>query len=164
MREAARLCPASRSSPTLHRGADSVDKQGVLSRTLAILTSSLWLSGCFVLEEFERGDALIEQHSVGWRKKKAQMAAEAEATATEEEKSDSSSWKFWEDKKDQTLREHLGEWWRKAVEEKPATADSADEIVRCSIGEKVLFTRQSDCDLRRGHSEARPDKRPPAKS
>ena len=128
------------------------------------MTSCLWLSGCFVLDELDKGDALIEQHSVGWRAKQKREASEATTAAAEEPASDF-NWKFWEKKKtDPTLREHLSDWWSKATEVKSATSDTDDPIVRCSIGEKVHFTRQSDCNLRRGRSEARPHKPTPAET
>ena len=49
-------------------------------RLFLILVASACLSGCFVLEELENGDAIIEQHSVGLRQQRND-AAEAEAEA-----------------------------------------------------------------------------------
>ena len=59
-----------------------------MSRLVLIALASFWLTGCFVLEELRKGDALIEQHSSRWREKKAaDEAAQAEAAREKAAKS-----------------------------------------------------------------------------
>lgn len=117
-------------------------------RLTAILLSSLWLSGCFVAEEIRKGDALIEQHSSGWRKKKASMQkAEEEAAKAEAEAQNQRTRNAGPGVKDK-----LSDWWRETVEEEPVKADPSDKLVSCEIGGKLQFLRKSDCQLRRGQS------------
>ena len=117
-------------------------------RLAAILLSSLWLSGCFVAEEIRQGDALIEQHSVGWREKKKSMqlaeeeAAKAEAEAQSHQARDTGP----------GVKDKFSDWWHETVDEEPVRADPSDKIVSCKIGGKVQFLRKSDCQLRRGQT------------
>ena len=117
-------------------------------RLAAILFSLLWLSGCFVAEEIRKGDALIEQHSVGWRKKKERMAqgekeiAEAEAEAQNQQARNTGP----------DAKGKLSKWLRETIEEEPVKADPSDKIVSCTIGGKLQFVRKSDCEIRRGQS------------
>jgi hypothetical protein len=118
-------------------------------RLAAILLSSLWVSGCFVAEEIRQGDALIEQHSVGWReKKKGIQQAEAETAKAEAETQSHQVRNAGPGVKDK-----FSDWWHETVDEDPVTTDPNDKIVSCSIGGKVQFLRQSDCDLRRGRAK-----------
>jgi len=117
-------------------------------RLATIVLSSLWLSGCFVAEEIRKGDALIEQHSVGWRKKqeRTQKAEEAAAKAEEETQNQQAR------NTGPGVKNKLSKWWRETVEEEPVKADPNDKIVSCTIGGKLQFLRKSDCQLRRGQS------------
>ena len=117
-------------------------------RLVAILSSALWLSGCFIAEEIRQGDALIEQHSVGWRaKKQATQNAEAEAAKAEAE---SESLKA--QNSGPGVPDKLAEWWHETVEEEPVNVNRDDKLVSCQIGGKVLFIRKSDCQVRRGRA------------
>jgi len=118
-------------------------------RLTAILLSSLWLSGCFIAEEIRQGDALIEQHSVGWREKKKGMEkAEEEATKAEAETQSHQARNAGPGVKDK-----LSDWWRETVDEEPVKSNPDDKLVSCSIGGKVKFVRQSDCELRQGRAK-----------
>ncbi len=118
-------------------------------RLVAILLSSLWLSGCFIAEEIRKGDALIEQHSVGWREKKERVqqadeeAAKAEAEAQSQQAKNTGP----------GVKSKLSDWWRETVDEEPVQADPNDKIVSCKIGGKLQFLRESDCQLRRGRAK-----------
>ena len=146
MREAARRCPRIELSKLpLYPGFDSADNEGMF-RLAAILFSSLWLSGCFVADEIRKGDALIEQHSVGWRKKKERMAkAEEEIAKAEEETQQARN-------TGPDAKSKLSKWFRETIEEEPVKADPSDKIVSCTIGGKLQFLRKSDCEIRRGQS------------
>ncbi len=117
-------------------------------RLAAILFSALWLSGCFVAEEIRKGDALIEQHSIGWRKKKErdEQAASEIAKAEEETQIDQAR------NAGPDVKKKFSKWWQETVEEGPVKADPSDKIVSCTIGGKLQFLRKSDCQLRRGQS------------
>ncbi|MCH7643763.1 MAG: hypothetical protein IH974_02920 [Myxococcales bacterium] len=115
-------------------------------RLVAILFSSLWLSGCFVLEEIRKGDVLIEQHSVGWRnKKKSMREAEEESAKAEAEIQHHQARNTGPGVKDK-----LSLWWHETVDEEPVTVDRNDKLVSCTLQGKVQFIRKSDCQLRRG--------------
>ena len=115
-------------------------------RFVAILLSSLWLSGCFVLEEIRKGDVLIEQHSVGWREKQKGMreaeqeSAKAEAEAQHHQARNSGP----------GVKDKLSDWWHETVDEEPVMIDRNDKLVSCELQGKVKFVRKSDCQLRRG--------------
>ncbi len=115
-------------------------------RLAAILLSSLWLSGCFVLEEIRKGDVLIEQHSVGWREKKKGMreaeqeSVKAEAEAQHHQARNSGP----------SVKDKLSDWWHETVDQEPVTVDRNDKLVSCKLRGKVQFVRKSDCQLRRG--------------
>ena len=115
-------------------------------RLVAILLSSLWLSGCFISEEIKKGDALIEQHSVGWREKKKSMQQAEEETAKAEAETQSQRAK----NTGPGVKSKLSDWWQETVEEEPVKSDPNDKVVSCTIGGKVQFLRKSDCQLRRG--------------
>lgn len=118
-----------------------------MPRITATLLCSVWLCGCFIADEINKGDALIEQHSVGWRNKKKQQVQQAEQQAAETEAKS-------EAKQAASARpgvsDKLSEWWRDTVEEQPVSVDPSDTLVRCELGGGTQFLRRSDCELRRG--------------
>jgi len=117
-------------------------------RLAAILLSSLWISGCFISEEIRKGDALIEQHSVGWREKQkgVQQAEEESAKAESETQSRRAR------NAGPGVKDKLSDWWRETVDEEPVKANRDDKLVSCKIGGKVQFIRESDCQVRRGRA------------
>ncbi|HXV36013.1 MAG TPA: hypothetical protein VEC18_02625 [Myxococcota bacterium] len=117
-------------------------------RVTAILLCSLALSGCFIADEINKGDALIEQHSVGWRNKKKQ-AQQAEQQAADAEANDQAAQAAGARP---GVSDKLSEWWRDTVEERPVSVDPSDALVRCEIGGGTQFLRRSDCELRRGRA------------
>jgi len=126
-------------------------------RLAAILLSTLWLSGCFVADEIRQGDALIDQHSVGWReKKKSMQRAEEEAGKAEAEAQSLKARNTGPGVKDK-----LSDWWRETVDEEPVKSNPNDKIVSCNIGGRQQFLRESDCQLRRGRAaELKPKANP----
>ena len=117
-------------------------------RVSAILLSSLWISGCFVAEEIRQGDALIEQHSVGWREKKKGMEQAEEEAAKAEAETQSHQAR----NAGPGVKSKLSDWWRETVEEEPVKVDPNDKVVSCTIGGKMQFIRKSDCQIRRGRA------------
>jgi hypothetical protein len=117
-------------------------------RLVAILLSALWLSGCFVADELRQGDALIEQHSVGWRaKKKHIQQAEAEAAKAEAETQSQQARAT-----GPGVQDKLTDWWHETVAEEPVKVDPDDKLVSCEIRGKLKFVRKSDCQVRRGRA------------
>ena len=117
-------------------------------RVATILLSSLWISGCFVAEEIRQGDALIEQHSVGWREKKKGMEqAEAETAKAEAEAQSQKA-----QNSGPGVPDKLADWWQETVEEEPVKANRDDKLVSCVVGGKTQFVRESDCKVRRGRA------------
>ena len=126
-------------------------------RLAAILLSALWLSGCFVADEIRQGDALIEQHSVGWREKKKSMQRDKKETETAEAEAQSLKAR----NAGPGVKDKLSDWWRETVDEESVSSNPSDKLVSCSIGGKVKFVRQSDCELRQGRAK---DLKPRAES
>ena len=117
-------------------------------RLAAILLSSLWISGCFIAEEIRQGDALIEQHSVGWREKKQGINQAEEETAKTEAETKSHRAR----NAGPGVQDKLSDWWHETVDEEPVKANPDDKLVSCNIGGKLLFIRKSDCQVRRGRA------------
>jgi hypothetical protein len=118
-------------------------------RLSAILLSSLWFSGCFIAEEIRKGDALIEQHSVGWREKKKGVQKAEEESAKAEADTQSRRAR----NAGPGVKDKLSDWWRETVDEEPVKANRDDKLVSCQIGGKVQFIRESDCQVRRGSAK-----------
>ena len=117
-------------------------------RLAAILVSSLWISGCFVVEEMRKGDALIEQHSVGWREKKKSMQKAEEEVAKAEAETQSHRARS----TGPGVPDKLAGWWHETVNEEPVKTNRDDKLVSCEVGGKVQFIRKSDCQVRRGRA------------
>jgi hypothetical protein len=117
-------------------------------RIISILLSALWLSGCFIAEEIRQGDALIEQHSVGWRNKKAGIQEAEEEAAKAESEAQSQQAR----NTGPGVQDKLNDWWHETVDEEPVKVNRDDKLVSCTIGGKVQFIRESDCKVRRGRA------------
>ena len=105
------------------------------------LTLVLWLcSGCFVLDEIDKGAAIMDQHASQERRE-----AEAKAKAAEEEADGES---LLADLKGQVAS--LGGWLQEATEKAPAERDPSDTVSRCQVGGRTHYLRKSDCRIRGG--------------
>lgn len=110
-----------------------------MRRILVVALLASLCQGCFVLEEIDKGQQIMEQHSPRARELKAQQE-EAEAGPPASAKREAG-----------TL-EKLKKWWKKKREPAPPKRDPDDVIVRCQIGGTMHFTRKSDCILRGGRA------------
>ena len=117
-------------------------------RLATILLSSLWISGCFVAEEIRQGDALIEQHSVGWREKQKGVQQDEEESAKAEAETQSRRAR----NAGPGVKDKLSDWWHETVDEEPVKTNPDDKLVSCEIGGKLQFIRKSDCQVRRGRA------------
>ena len=107
-------------------------------RHLALAIAAVFLlSGCFVLEELEKGEAIIDAHSPN-RKKRLKEEEEALAAAEAE--------------KQPTASQKMAEWWDDAQSLGPRSDDTAaaDPMVNCQLAGGTRFTRRSDCLVRGG--------------
>lgn len=102
---------------------------------VACCVVALGTTGCFVLDELDQGQAILDQHSPRG-KEKAEPAPEPVAPRPVDD--------------GPGVGERLSEWWRSALEEGPTPSDPNDGIVRCTIRGKLNFTRESDCQARGG--------------
>ena len=101
---------------------------------ICILTA-LACTGCFALDELEKGQAIMDAHSP----KSEDHAGPAEAGSPEGA--------------DKSARERLAEYYAKqrAKAETPKKSDDpGDAIGECRIGSSSKFLRRSDCQLRGG--------------
>jgi hypothetical protein len=101
-------------------------------RVCALLLVAVLGSGCFVLDELDKGNEILDSHSPT-RSKAAQANAAANPAA-----------KPGDPAQDPKAREKA--WWQSArslsrADEKP----TEDPSVRCRLGGGIRFTRQSDC-------------------
>lgn len=103
----------------------------------------LWLcSGCFVLDEIDKGAAIMDQHA-------SQERREAEAKKKAEEKKEAEEGgSLLGDLQGQVA--NLGGWLGEATEEGPPERDPSDTVVRCQIAGRTQFLRKSDCRVRGG--------------
>jgi hypothetical protein len=95
----------------------------------------LLCSGCFVIEEIEKGQAIMGMHDG-----KDEVARESEGT---------------DDAKGppKTPRDRLAEYYAKQRAKAPEPTkdlDPANDVGSCRIGNSVKFMRRSDCRLRGG--------------
>lgn len=110
-------------------------------RRVGILIAVLLLApGCFVFDELDKGQKLMEQHSpkTDAQRKAASQAAEAPAKP---------------EKPQPGLLDQVRDWIAQRTAEaepKRPQADPDDVPVSCRIGGHVQFVRKSDCQLRGG--------------
>ena len=108
-----------------------------MGRLLAITLVAGLCQGCFVFEEIDKGQAMLDGHS--GRKVQAEKAAREPGRASargagQEEQSWIATW-----------TEKAEGWWQEAWQRKPPERDPDDTVVRCRLGETTRFTRKSDC-------------------
>ena len=110
-----------------------------MTRLLAIALAGLLCNGCFVLEELNKGEAILETHSPTARRQAAEAKKrEAEMAANPKGKDTP------------TAQERAQAWWGKAQVLAPGSMNSISGIARCQIAGRVQFLSKSDCQLRGG--------------
>ena len=107
-------------------------------RLIALALVAQLASGCFVFDELDKGEKLMDENSGKLQaKKKAEEAAAAAKAAPG---------------KAANPNEKKKSWWETArsisAEDK---APTDDPHVRCKVGGKELFMVQSDCVTQGGH-------------
>ena len=127
--------------------------------TLSLL-AAFFLSGCFVVDEIKKGNELIEQHSSGWRKEKAAREKKAKEEAENATPATELPFESWDD-----VKKKAQAWWQDALAEEAVAAKPTDTVISCQIGNRVIFLRKSDCELRGGRPKAtrsQPERVPPS--
>jgi hypothetical protein len=105
---------------------------------MAPLLLAAWIGqGCFVLEEIDKGQAIMDQHSPNRR-----PAAEEPAEAPPRRGKRGAD--------EEGVLASVQGWWKQLNEPKPAQRDPNDVPVRCALDGSVQFVRSSDCALRGG--------------
>jgi hypothetical protein len=122
-----------------------------VKRIAPILLCCLLFSGCFIAEELDKGEAILDQHGAGLRRARAAAKAKAAEEAAPPFRRAAPA--------APGIKQKLSKWWKEVSEEGPAPDDPNNGVVRCELGKKVLFTRQKDCEIRGGRAVSLP-KRP----
>ena len=109
---------------------------------IAVLLAACVCQGCFALEELDKGQALLDQHS--GRKSRESAPTEAPAADAVEDSflPDTEALVAWGDTATQ--------WWHDAWRRKPPEPDPDDHVVQCSVAGATRFMRMSDCLARGG--------------
>jgi hypothetical protein len=110
-----------------------------MRRILVVALLASLCQGCFVLEEIDKGQQLMDQHSPRAPEEVAQQQAGAAPHIARAGA-----------KREEGILEGLKKWWKKKREPAPPKRDPDDVVVRCQIGGTMHFTRKSDCLLRGG--------------
>jgi hypothetical protein len=107
---------------------------------LPIALAALLCQGCFVFDELDKGQAIMDQHSPT-RSKGARAEAARKAEGSPQRTED-----------EEGILERLQQWWTKVREPAPPQRDASDVVVRCEIKGNTHFTRKSDCRIRGGRA------------
>jgi hypothetical protein len=111
-------------------------------RVLLIALTALMASGCFISDELDAGNAIIDQHGNRGKSKKA--AAQAEEPAEPDPPPARRG------RKEPGLWDSLVAWVEKELEPEPPPPDPEDAPVRCWIGKREHFSSLGDCRTRGG--------------
>jgi hypothetical protein len=106
---------------------------------LALAAGALFLlSGCFLFEELDKAEKLMDAHTRAGRTRRA--AAEAPAEAGPAPAPDAGP----------GILERVGGWWETATTPAPPPEDPNNVLVRCAMGGSTRFTRRFDCQSQGG--------------
>lgn len=109
-----------------------------MGRLLATALVAWVCQGCFVFEELDKGQAIMDQHS-GRKAREEKAAAKPGLRAARRVGKEDPNWIA-------TWTEKVEGWWQDG----PPEPDPDDIVVRCGLGERTWFTRKSDCLVRGG--------------
>ncbi len=107
-------------------------------RRFLVVASAALCWGCFVFDELDQGEKVMEQLGPGKNAARKQQPAPA-VRETEPAKPSGPG-----------ALERLQAWWDQATAPEPVRRDPSDVIVRCRIDGSAQFMRKSDCQLRGG--------------
>jgi hypothetical protein len=107
-----------------------------LAAVLAVLMLTGLATGCYVFDELDKSQAMLD-HGAKAKKEKAEANAAAAKAKAE---------------KQNELEERVSHWWEGArtLSSSPQ-ANTADPAIGCRIGSALRFMRRSDCLSQGGH-------------
>ena len=112
-----------------------------MHRLLVVLGLALLCQGCFVFDEIDKGNEILDKH-YGHDRRPGKKEGRAGAGREQEEEEEPGMLA--------SLKERALEQWDEWTKPKPVERDPDDIVVRCDLGESVTFTRKSDCNIRGG--------------
>ena len=110
-----------------------------MPRLLALLLVAALCQGCFVFDELDKGQKIMEQHSP------KNLDAEEPAPTASPGRTAKPEPGFVEG-----LLASAKDWWNSETQPKGPERDPDDTVVRCELGERTQYTRKSDCQVRGG--------------
>lgn len=116
----------------------------MIRKTVIALALLGLASGCFVADELDSGQAIMDKNSPRGARAKAEAEAPRKAGAKDGDASGSIA---------ETGREALASvegWWNDLGKPEP---DPNDEIVRCRVAGTIQYTLESNCRSRGGSPE-----------
>ena len=111
-------------------------------RACALVLAAAVLSGCFVFDELDKADAMMDAASPNAaerRSREKQQPQTAEAPTPSGSASEGPG-----------IGERLQGWWKKATTPAPLAPDPSNVAVRCELPGGTQFMRKYDCQLRGG--------------
>lgn len=108
-------------------------------RTLLASLLLLGSTGCFVFDELEKGQEIMDAHTPKERRE-AEEAAAAAADAPDAEEGGGVA----------AMLDRAKDWWRDTTEPAPVERAPEDVAVRCELAGGMQFMRKSDCLVRGG--------------
>jgi hypothetical protein len=113
-----------------------------MRRILVVTLLASLCQGCFVFEEIEKGQQIMDQHSPKVRAMKEQKEKETAASKTARAGA--------RQEEEGGILDDLQQWWQKSREPAPPERGPDDVVVRCQIGGSMHFMRKSNCKIRGG--------------
>lgn len=114
-----------------------------MARLAAALLAACLASGCFVVEEIDKGQKYMDQHADVDKRKAVE---EEKAAAEQAKKSDEGP----------GVTDRMRGWWEERQDDQARAADSGpgahpdDKPGRCELNGSTQFMRKFDCQLRGG--------------
>ncbi len=121
---------------TLSLDATATDEEGV-RRLVFLCLVPLFLAGCFVFEELDQSQKILDQHSPS-----SKPGTTASSPSARRAQADPSLMDRARD-----VGEKIGDWWDELLKPPPGPGD---EIVRCRVAGNTQFTRRDECTARGG--------------
>jgi len=118
----------------LKSGRRHADVEGM--KLLIPILAALLCSGCFIMDEIDKGQAIMAAH-------------DGKPNDADDSKKGSADSKGPPKSPRERLAEYYAEQRAKAAEP-TKSADPADDVGSCRVGNAVRFMRRSDCRLRGG--------------
>lgn len=110
-----------------------------MRRLLPLLLVLVLCQGCFVFDELDKGEAIMDAHSPNRNKHASDEAPPPPASQDDDEGSLLTD-----------LKDGVVGLWTEASEPKPPERDPDDVPVACAVSGQTVFVRKTDCIVRGG--------------